>query len=167
MAASIEEQTPVEYFRQEKNTLFEQNHLVRRRSAAASNVTASEAAAIQESLRRTQKLLAAELARVAAVQNAIDDDERLLRDTMHTHKTLDVAGAKKALTELERAKQKERRVLTASVLFFWATVFYVMCCRILLRIPFLDRLTYALPILLDLLLRLMAFLQEKLTQLIK
>jgi hypothetical protein len=164
MATSPDEPTLVEFFRQEKNELFEQNHRVRRRSAAASNATASEAAAIQQSLSRTQKLLQAELARVAAVQTAIEGDERLLRETMHTHKTLNVAGAKKALTELERAEQKERRVLAASILFFWSSVFYVVWCRILSRIPFLDRLVNMIPIILEWLLHLMAFVHEKITK---
>jgi hypothetical protein len=167
MAASTDETTPVESFQRDKNALFEQNHRVRRRPATAANstanATASEAAAIQQSLRRTQMLLQAELARVAAVQNAIEDDEKILLKTMHTHKTLNVAGAKKALTELERAKQKERRVLAASILFFWTVVFYVMWCRILIRIPFLHRLIHVIPILLDRLVQLMTVIKGKLT----
>ena len=164
MAASTVEPTPAEAFRQEKNTLFEQSHRVRRRPATANHATVSEAAAIQQSLSRTQKLLQSELARVAAVQNAIEYDEKLLRDTMHAHKTLNVAGAKKALTELERAEQKERRVLAASVLFFWSAVLYVMWCRILIRIPFLDQVLGVVLILVDRLVQLIVFVKTKLTQ---
>lgn len=169
--ATPEERTPVELFRQEKNALFEKgdHRLSRRRPAAvgsAQKSTAAEAAAIQQSLGRTQKLLHSELARVAAVEDAITGDERLLRETMHAHQTLDVAGAKTALTALARAEQSERRVLAASIFFFWSAVFYVVWCRILIRIPFLDRLVALLPMLAKLLVHWIALAQTKLTQLV-
>ena len=131
--------TSVEAFRLEKNSLFQRDDRTRRRSLPASNTTVSEAAAIQQSLSRTQTLLKSELARVAAVQNAIKDDEQLLRKTIDTHKSLNVAGAKRALTELERAELKERRVLSASIIFFWTVVFYIVWCRVLFRIPLVDQ----------------------------
>ena len=170
MANSSDEPTPVESLRQEKNALFESNHRVRRRnvslSSANTNATASEAAAIQQSLSRTQALLQSELARVAAVQTAIADDETLLRKTIHAHQTLNVAGAKRALTELERAEQSERRVLAASILFFWCAVCYVMWCRVLVRIPFLGRFMGLIPIVFKYLVQLCVFVQAKVTQLV-
>jgi Sec20 len=138
-AVVLNEKASVEAFRQERNTLFQQNYRFRRKQTPANSTTASEAAAIQQSLSRTQKLLKSELARVAAVQSAINDDEQLLRKTIDTHKTLDVSGAKRALTELERAEQYERRVLFASVVFFWGVVLYVLWCRIFIRIPLVDQ----------------------------
>lgn len=101
--------------------------------------TASEAAAIQQSLQRTKSLLQQELDRVSHVASTIDQDGKLLDETMNDHKTMNVSKAKKALTALERAQQQERRVLMMSVAFFWFAVFYVMWCRVLIRIPFLDR----------------------------
>jgi hypothetical protein len=127
----------METFQQDRNKLFSENLRIRRRPTVATNSTTSEAAAIQESLSRTQKLLQSELGRVAAVQNAIQDDEQILRKTMDTQKNLQVAGAKRALTELERAQQHEHRVLMASILFFWTVVFYILWCRVLCRLPFM------------------------------
>jgi hypothetical protein len=134
----IKMRTSVEAYRIERTGLFQRDDRTRRRPAHAANTTVSEAAAIQQSLSRTQTLLKSELARVAAVQNAIKDDEHLLRKTIDTHKTLNVAGAKRALTELERAELKERRVLLASIIFFWTVIFYIVWCRILIRLPLVD-----------------------------
>jgi hypothetical protein len=128
----------METFQQDRNKLFSGNLRIRRRPTTATNSTTSEAAAIQESLSRTQRLLQSELGRVAAVQNAIQDDEQILRKTMDTQKSLKVAGAKRALTELERAQQHEHRVLVASILFFWTVVLYILWCRALCRMPLLE-----------------------------
>jgi hypothetical protein len=130
-----------ETFILERNGLFkhEGNDRTRRRPGHAANTTVSDAAAIQQSLSRTQTLLKSELARVAAVQNAIKDDENLLRKTIDTHKNLNVVGAKRALTELERAELKERRVLLASIIFFWTVIFYILWYRVLIRIPLIDQ----------------------------
>ena len=125
---------------QERNILFEYNNRLRRRPASTASSTASEAVAIQQSLSRTQKLLKSELSRVAAVQNAISEDEQILRKTMEAHNNLNVAGAKRALTQLEQAKQSEQRVLMASIIFFWCSVSYILWCRIFVRLPLLDRL---------------------------
>ena len=141
--------TPAESFRQAQKELFLKESLPQQRRATATAATASEAAAIQQSLGRTQKLLRAELQRVAAVQHAIRDDEAMLRKTMDTHQTLNVDKAAHALTQLERAQQKERRLFAAAVAFFWCAVFYVAWCRILIKIPFVDRITGVLPMLLN------------------
>ena len=143
--------TPAESFRRAQQDLFADRPRRRRPTgtAAAATATASEAASIQQSLGRTQKLLQTELRRVAAVQNAIRDDEAMLQQTVDTHKTLNVEKAAHALTQLERAQQKERRVLTASVTFFWCAVFYVAWCRILIKIPFVDRVTGLIPMIVD------------------
>jgi hypothetical protein len=109
-------------------------------SSKSTNNTASEAADIQQSLSRTQSLLQYELDRVSHVASAIDSDGKLLEDTMNDQQTMDVSSAKSALTALERAQQWEHRVLVFSVVFFWTAVFYVMWCRILIRIPFVDRI---------------------------
>ena len=131
----------METFQQDKKKLFSDNIRVRRRPTTATNSTTSEAAAIQESLSRTQRLLQAELGRVAAVQNAIQEDEQILRKTMDTQKSLKVAGAKRALTDLERAQQHEHRVLMASILFFWTVVLYILWNRALCRMPLLKTST--------------------------
>jgi hypothetical protein len=137
---------PSQIINQQRKSLFEKKRDLRRQKAST-DATASEAESIQQSLSRTQKLLRNELARVASVQHAIEDDEKLLKKTIDTHKTLNVAGAKKALTALERAQQQERRVFAVSVLFFWLCVFYVIWCRIFIRIPFLDRISLLLFVL--------------------
>jgi hypothetical protein len=138
-------------YHESNGELFER-HRERRRAAAtaesvssSTNATASEAAAIQESLSRTQKLLQSELARVSAVQNAINEDEKMLRKTMDTQKSLNVKGAKRALTELERAKQQEQRILATAVAFFWLVVAYIVWCRILIRLPFVERSLRLIP----------------------
>jgi Sec20 len=169
--ASSYEPSRSEIFRREKDALFEQPHdssgqvlRQRRRPVSATDATAAEAAAIQQSLQRTQKLLQSELSRVSAVQRAIEDDEKLLRETMDTHKTLNVSAAKRALTELERAEQHERRVLAASIFFFWSVVFYVVWCRVLIRIPFLDRILGLFPLLWDGALRFANMVQTKISE---
>jgi hypothetical protein len=130
----------MESFQQDRSNLFSGNLRIRRRPTTATNSTTSEAAAIQESLSRTQRLLQSELGRVAVVQNAIQDDEQILRKTMDAQKSLKVASAKRALTELERAQQHEHRVLMASILFFWTVVFYILWDRALCRLPLLTTL---------------------------
>ena len=107
--------------------------------------TASEAAAIQQSLNRTQALLKNELERVAHVASTIDDDGKHLQETMQSHQTMNVSSAKKALTSLERAQQREQRILIASIVFFWLVVFYIFLWRVLLHLPFFDRLLLLIP----------------------
>lgn len=167
-ATTMQSQHPTrtETFRRERNAVLERpssTRARRRRTAttAATDATAAEAAAIQQSLSRTQKLLQSELTRVSAVQNAIDDDEKLLRQTMHAHQTLNVKAVKKALTELERAKQQENRVLAAAILFFWSAVLYVLWCRILIRIPFLEQILGILPRLTEYAIRFVASLARQ------
>ena len=127
--------------KEDRSKLFSSTLRIRRRPATATNSTTTEAAAIQESLSRTQRLLKSELVRVAAVQNAIQDDEEILRKTMDTQKSLKVASAKRALTDLERAQQYEHRVLMTSIVFFWGVVFYIIWCRALCRMPFMESST--------------------------
>ena len=137
-------------FRQDRDNLLQTSSKRKERSqrrrrtpnnaAGGTNSTANEAAAIQQSLSRTQQLLHHELERVSHVASAIDSDQKMLKDTMDDLKTMNVSSAKKALTALERAQQRERRILMISVIFFWTVLFYVMWCRILIRIPFLDQL---------------------------
>lgn len=131
--------------RQNRDSLFDSRRRRQLKSSAATSATANEAAAIQESLSRTQNLLQSELSRVSAVQTAINDDDKMLRETMDTQKTMNVKGAKKALTALERAKQHEQRVLWISVVFFWVVVCYIMWCRILVRLPFVERIILSAP----------------------
>ena len=102
--------------------------------------TASEAQSIQQSLQRTQALLKGELHRVSQVATALDEDGQLLEDTKQTHQSLNVQGAQAALTSLQRAQQQEQRVLMASCGFFFTVVLYIMWCRILVKLPFVERL---------------------------
>jgi hypothetical protein len=134
-------QTPTGSFRVDRSKLFERNGIKRGKpfSGSSSN-TASEAANIQKSLQRTQALLKNELERVSQVASAIDDDGKILEETMTDQQTLNVSSAKKALTSLQRAQQREQRVLMASIVFFYGVVFYILWCRLLIRIPFADRL---------------------------
>lgn len=146
--------TPTETFQKAQHDLFADRRPRRQRpgaptAATAAAATASEAAAIQQSLGRTQQLLQTELKRVATVHHAIREDDTVLRQTVDTHKTLNVDRASSALTQLERAQQRERRVLAASVAFFWTVVFYVAWCRILVKIPFVDRIPWLIPMVLD------------------
>jgi Sec20 len=157
---------PMDTFKQERERLFSENLRIRRRPTSSTNATASEAAAIQESLSRTQNLLKSELVRVAAVQNAIQDDEQILRKTMDTQKSLKVKGAKRALTELERAQQHEHRVLMASIAFFWSVVFYILWCRILSRMPLLDQSMAPLQKLLSYIMRLVNLLHNRIFELV-
>lgn len=116
----------------------------RRRASASSsnNSTLSEAAAIQQSFGRTQSLLQNELERVAQVSVTIETDGKILEETMNDHKTMNVSKAKSALTALQRAQNHEQRVLLLSIAFFGAVVFYVLWCRVLIRVPFLDTILY-------------------------
>ena len=155
----------METFKQDRDKLFSANIRIRRRPATASNTTTSEAAAIQDSLSRTQSLLQSELVRVAAVQDAIRDDEQILRKTMDTQKGLKVAGAKRALTELERAQQHEHRVLMASIIFFWSVVLYIVWCRALSRMPLLDTLSALFLKLLNLIVAQLISLQSRISDL--
>ncbi len=129
-------------FQQDRSELFDDKQPVTRRRFAGSSLntsgTASEAAAIQESLRRTQALLQNELERVEKVGRAIDSDGKLLAESKTDQQLLNASKAKSALTSLQRAQQREQRILMLSVAFFWTVVFYVLWCRVLIRIPFLE-----------------------------
>ena len=129
-------------FQKDRSELFDETQRVAKRRLAASSLstsgTASEAAAIQESLRRTQMLLQNELERVEKVGRAIDSDGKLLEESKTDQQSLNVSKAKSALTALQRAQRREQRVLMLSVAFFWTVVFYVLWCRVLIRIPFLE-----------------------------
>ena len=133
--------TPSAAFRRDRVKLFDDSTagVNRRRRKPTGSSTANEAAAIQQSLGRTQSLLRSELERVSNVASAIEGDGKLLNKTMDAHETMDVSKAKKALTSLQRAQQREQRILVASILFFWTVVFYILWCRILIRVPYLDR----------------------------
>ena len=104
------------------------------------NATAAEAASIQNSLSRTQRLLAQELNRVGQAHVIIDQDGQALEDTKKTHQTLNISKAQQALTSLQRAQQREQRVLMASIIFFWSVVVYILFVRVVMHIPFVDRL---------------------------
>jgi hypothetical protein len=123
----------------QRNFLFGSNQ-VRKNDESSAKATASEAVAIQKSLLRTQKLLEHELDRVSTFQSVLNDDGKLLQQAMDTQKSLNVKGAKMALTALQMAQQKERRVLRWSIFFFWMCAFYVLWCRIVTKIPFVDQL---------------------------
>ena len=102
------------------------------------NSTANEAQKIQQSLMKTQHLLKSELNRMSHITTAIDDDEQRLQGAMMQHKSLNTKQAQKQLTALQRAQQHEHRVLTASIVFFGLTVFYVMWSRVLYKFDFVS-----------------------------
>ncbi|GKY93852.1 hypothetical protein MPSEU_000352100 [Mayamaea pseudoterrestris] len=108
-------------------------------SSSSKSSIANDAASLQQSLARTQKLLSQELERVSHVASAIEQDGKVLDKTMTQHQTMNVKQAKKALTALEREQQKEQRILMASVFFFWCVVAYVLWGRILTHVPLFDR----------------------------
>jgi hypothetical protein len=109
-------------------------------AANESTSTAVEAAGIQQSLERTQALLRSELERVSHVASAIDQDGKVLDETASLHQQLNVKGAKRALSALERAQQRQQRVLRGSLVFFASVVLYIAWERVLTRLPFFDRI---------------------------
>lgn len=126
--------------REDRKVLFQDaNTGSKSRKKSGASSTASEAQSIAQSLQRTQNLLKNELNRVSQVANAIDEDGKLLQDTKTDFQSLNVSGAKKALTSLQRAQQREQRVLMASVLFFFTVVAYIMWERIFIKLPFVER----------------------------
>ena len=112
----------------------------RRKKKSGASSTASEAQSIAQSLQRTQNLLKGELDRVSQVATAIDEDGKMLQDAQNELQQVNASGAKKALTSLQRAQQHEQRVLMASVAFFFAVVFYIAWQRILIKLPFVERI---------------------------
>lgn len=163
--------TPAEAFQQAQNNLFasSENQSARHSGSFADSTatTANQASAVQQSLLRTQHLLESELQRVAQVERAIQADEELLKRTLDTHKTLRVAQVRQSLTSLQRAQQRERHVLAAAVSFFWCAIFYVAWCRILIKIPFLERVWLLHPILVGLVRDGVFSIVEKVSGLIK
>jgi hypothetical protein len=111
-------QHQVSLFHHDRSQLLDDNKR-RKNQIRQSNNTALEAAGIQQSLSRTQALLQNELERISHVASAIQHDDKLLKETTNLHKTMNITGAKKALTALERAQQREQRILMLSVAFFW------------------------------------------------
>lgn len=97
------------------------------------STTASEAQKIQKSLLRTQQLLKNELNRVSNITNAIEEDGNILQKTMDHHKSFNTKNAQHALTALQRAQAHEQRVLTASIVIFFCTVFYILWSRVLIK----------------------------------
>ena len=124
-------------FQEERARLFASPQA--KAASASSSTTANDAASLQESLARTQRLLKQELERVSRVASAIDQDGKLLNKTMDQHQTMNVKKAKHALTALEREQQKEHNILVASIIFFWSVVAYVLWGRVLTHVPFFDR----------------------------
>jgi hypothetical protein len=111
-------------------------------AANESTSTAVEAAGIQQSLERTQALLRSELERVSHVASAIDQDGKVLDETAGLHRQLNGSAvvAKRALSALERAQQRQQRVLRGSLVFFASVVLYIAWERVLTRLPFFDRI---------------------------
>jgi 1,4-dihydroxy-2-naphthoate octaprenyltransferase len=87
---------------------------------------------------KTQHLLKNELHRVSMIENAIDTDERHLRDAMDHHKSLDTKQAQRQLSALQNAQRQERRVLAASIAFFGLAVLYILWSRVLYRLDFVS-----------------------------
>lgn len=95
--------------------------------------TASEAQKIQKSLLKTQHLLKNELNRVSNITTAIEEDGKVLEQTMDHHKSLNTKNAQRALNALQRAQAHEKRVLNASILLFVIVVLYIMWSRVLIK----------------------------------
>ena len=128
-----------------RKALFDEATMKRRRGkSSGSSNTAVEAASIQNSLSRTQHLLKNELNRVNQLGTAIEDDGLVLKNTLITHETLNVSKAKHALTKLQSAQRREQRVLLASIIFFCSVVIYILFVRIIMHIPFVDRMIASL-----------------------
>uniref|UniRef100_A0A6T6I4F4 Sec20 C-terminal domain-containing protein n=1 Tax=Craspedostauros australis TaxID=1486917 RepID=A0A6T6I4F4_9STRA len=123
----------VEHMRNRKKLLSRSRAKAGGSKSSSQATTASEAQFIQKSLQRTQTLLQDGLHRVNHVSSAIDDDEKALQQLMDDQKSLEVKQAEKALSALRRAQQRERNVLTASIVFFLWVVFYIMYVRVLYR----------------------------------
>mmetsp|Transcript_14011 Transcript_14011/g.18265 ORF Transcript_14011/g.18265 Transcript_14011/m.18265 type:complete len:160 (-) Transcript_14011:33-512(-) len=113
-------------------------------SSSTSNSTVAEATEIQKSLSRTQALLGNELKRVSHVASSIDDDGKMLEETMNEHQIMNVSKAKKALTNLQLAQQREQRYLTASIVFFWLVIAYIFWARVVLNLPLIDTTIYSI-----------------------
>lgn len=123
-----------------RSSISSRRHHHRRTSPSENTSTALEAAGIQQSLERTQALLRSELERVSHVASAIDEDGKVLNETVGLHQQMNVRGAKKALSELERAQQRQQRVLRGSLVLFALVVLYIAWERVLTRLPFFDRI---------------------------
>lgn len=95
--------------------------------------TASEAQKIQKSLLKTKHLLKNELNRVSNITTAIEEDGKVLEQTMDHHKSLNTKNAQRALNALQRAQAHEKRVLNASILLFVIVVLYIMWSRVLIK----------------------------------
>src|SRR5689334_3529022 len=113
-------------FQEERARLLARPSSSSKSPKSPSSSTANDAASLQQSLARTQRLLAQELERVSHVASAIEQDGRILDETMGHHQTMNVRQAKRALTALEREQRKEQRILVASIVFFWCVVAYVL-----------------------------------------
>lgn len=107
--------------------------------ATMTTTTAHEAAAIQQSLARTQTLLQHELGRVSAVSHVIDQDGQLLGDTKETHASLNVRNASQALKNLQQAQQREERILWASIVFFVLVLGHILWVRVISHLPLVER----------------------------
>ena len=95
--------------------------------------TASEAQKIQKSLLKTQHLLKNELNRVSNITTAIEEDGKVLQQTMDHHKSLNTKNAQRALNALQQAQAQERRFLNTSILVFVTVVFYIIWSRVLYK----------------------------------
>ena len=124
--------------RKGRETLFAGHGSGSTKRSKRNNTTASEAQSIQKSLLRTQSLLKNELHRVSQVQSAIDEDGKILSETMDHHKSLNTKNAQKALTSLQRAQQHEQRVLMASMVFFFLVAFNILWSRVLAKFDFIS-----------------------------
>ena len=135
-----------ELHRSQRSKLLGNESLKRRRKKDGpwSSNTASEAAVIQQSLNRTQDLLQNELQRVSQVASVINEDGKVLQETMNEQQTMNASTAKDALTNLDRAQQRERRYLMASVIFFWTVVVYIFWSRVFLHLPLVDTFLFSI-----------------------
>eukprot|EP00904_Undaria_pinnatifida_P007546 jgi/Undpi1/3921/HiC_scaffold_16.g07289.m1 len=93
---------------------------------------AGEAREMKQSLQRTRKMMAEQLARVAQVSEVMGEQDALLRHTFDEHQGIggSLRRAGTTLTRLKIADLMDAVVMVASTLFFFGTVCFVLYQRL-------------------------------------
>ncbi|CAM9796084.1 unnamed protein product [Laminaria digitata] len=94
---------------------------------------AGEAREMKQSLQRTRKMMAEQLARVAQVSEIMGEQDALLRHTFDEHQASLGGSLRRAgttLTRLKVADVMDAVVMVASTLFFFGTVCFVLYQRL-------------------------------------
>ncbi|CAM9416731.1 unnamed protein product [Scytosiphon promiscuus] len=93
---------------------------------------AGEAREMKQSLQRTRKMMAEQLARVAQVSEVMGEQDALLMNTFAEHQGIggSLKRAGTTLTRLKAADMMDTIIMVASTVFFFATVCFVVYQRI-------------------------------------